>query len=394
MPTLYETTGLNISVFAPTIVAGTSYTPRGSLVSDNLHDYMESYDHEHAAMGGYYSARIGLRLSQEAAEDWLDHGLGRHIEVTGFDLAPVWAGFVNKVSVRVGSLSVDRGPLMDIANRASVIYAPVLDATVSPPIVGVRQSSVLADSSESQDRYGIIEKTLSGGTCTDEDAERYRDTYLQEYADPVTSQNLTPGGGEEPSVTLECLGYWAWLQAYPYDTTATGTTTVSAKLQAILGADTNGLFLTDYSALATNAYLTPAEEDDDAPAWNVIKALVSLGDVNDARYSFGVYDSRRARYRNATDLETHYQHRIGATDQAVETFGVGRLVYPWDVRADEWLFLPDFLAGKTSPTSRRLDPRYIYLESVKYTAPWGLTLNGSRLGRLSQVLAKQGLGGA
>jgi hypothetical protein len=389
----HQTTGLNISAWKPTIVAGTSYTPRGTLVSNDLHLYVDTYEHEHTSLGGYYAARLTLRLPQDRAEDWLDQGVGRHIEVRSFDQRRVWAGFVNKVTLGLGSLSVERGPLTDIANRVGVIYAEILDATVTPQVVGSRQSTTLVQDTESQERYGIIEKTLSGGTCTSDDAERYRDTYLNENAQPVTSQSLNPGGGDTPTISLECSGYWAWLEAYPYDSAVAGTTTIRTKLLAVLAADANGLFSTNYADIAANAYLTPAQDSDDAYAWTVIKALVALGDVSDNRYSFGVYDDQQVRYRDINSLATRYQHRIGAPGQEIEGFATSERIYPWEARADEWLFLPDFLIGKTQPADRRLDPRFMYLESVKYVAPWGLTLTGARITRLAQVLAKQGLRG-
>jgi hypothetical protein len=86
--------------------------------------------------------------------------------------------------------------LLDVGNRISVVYTPILDATVDPPVVGVRQPTAIAEDSDSQDRYGIVEKVLSGGTCFQADAERYRDTFLAENALPQTGETLAIGQGQ------------------------------------------------------------------------------------------------------------------------------------------------------------------------------------------------------
>jgi len=340
---------------------------------------------------GYDSASITITGPLVEIEDWIERGLGRHVEIYNPALVKIWEGVVNLIGVGAGPLAQTVGPLLDIGNRASVMYAPILDATVDPPVVGTTQPTTIAENADSQARYGIIEKVLSGGTSTTDDAERYRDTYLNEHAWPESGETVTPGGGSEPSVRLDCLGYGAFLGAYAYNTTTTGTTTASVKVQAVLAADPNGLFSTDYTGIETNGYLVPAYEGDNAYADSVIKSIVALGDINDDRWLFGIYNDRKAQY-NEVPTDVAYYHRLSDPAQRIATPS-GTLVYPWDVKPGRWLFILDWLTGRTEPSVRRRDLRYIFIESVEYTAPFDLRINGHKIGKLSQLLAKQGLGG-
>jgi len=392
-PSLYEATGLSVSVFKPDIDAGTSYDPAGTLIEDRIGDWLSALSFEIAANGGYRSASISFQDQQVDVEDWIANGLGRHVEIHNPALVKIWEGFVNSYSASVGPLAVTGGPLLDIGNRVSVVYSPILDATADPPIVGVRQPTVIAEDSDSQDRYGIIEKVLSGGTCFDTDAERYRDTFLVENALPVTGERLAVGRGQAPTVTLECLGYAEWLRAYVYNDANTGTRALSDKITDVLGGDPNGLFSTDYSQIDTNAYLTTRQENDDAMAWDILQAVVALGDASDNRWLFGMYNDRRAEYYQAPTT-VRYQHRLADPAQRIETYGSGALVRPWDVRAGEWVFLPDYLVGRTQATALRDDPRNVFVERVRYTAPYGVEIIGQKVGNLGQLAAKLGLGGA
>lgn len=368
-----------------------SYQPQGSLVG-NFSDSVSAIRFNVAAEGGYKDASITIAGPLVEIEDWVERGLGRHVEIYDPALDVVFECFVNRLDVGVGPLAQTIGPLLDIGNRVSVIYSPILDADADPPVIGATQPTTIAEDALSQDRYGIVEKVLSGGTCQDDDAERYRDTYLAEHAWPESGEALTPGSGGEPTVRLECLGYEAFLDAYVYSTTTTGTTTASAKITAVIGADPNGLFSTDYGDIDTNAYLVAAYDDDNTFAKSIIQGIVALGDVSDNRWLFGIYRGRRAHYKQVPDVPD-YVHRLSDPAQEV-TLTAGGVVRPWNVRPGRWLFIPDWLIGRTEPTAMRRDPRYIFIESVEYSAPYGLRINGNKIGSLPQMLAKMGLGGA
>jgi hypothetical protein len=394
VPSLQERVALSVSAWTPEIDAGTSYDPMGTLVTDRIGDWLSALTFEIATNGGYKAATITFQDRQVDIDDWIASGIGRHVEVYDPALVKIWEGVVNSYTASIGPLAVTGGPLLDIGNRASVVYTPILDATVDPPVVGVRQPTTIAEDSDSQDRYGIVEKVLSGGTCFEADAERYRDTFVAENALPQVGEQLMVGQGQIPVITLECLGYSEWLRTYVYNDTNTGTRSLSDKITDVLGGDPNGLFSTDYSHIDTNSYLTTRQENDDALAWDIIQAVVALGDASDNRWVFGMYNDQVAWY-NQVPTTVLYQHRLADPAQRIELYGSGTLVRPWDVRPGEWVFLPDYLVGRTQPTTNlRSDPRNVFIESVRYTAPYSVEIVGQKVGNLGQLAAKLGLGGA
>jgi len=383
-------TGLSLSVFKPKIDASSSpvsYMADGEFL-ETLTSQVDSWQHVISAWGGYDSATFTVKDRKERIESWLEEGLGRHVVCYSPALSVVWEGFVNKVSVNLGRLSATRGPLLDCANRVAVVYSTI-DTSTSPPTVGVRVKTSSSNHTDSQARYGIIEKVLSAGGATATNAEQIRDTYLAENAWPMTSSVL--GQSEsEPSVSVECLGYVHWFKAYVYnDTSASGTQNLSAKIQAILNAQLNTIIL-GYD-ITENTLAVDRYENDDRTAWDLLRSLTAMGDADDNRYLFGVYAGRRARYEQAS-FDVAYRMRLSEPEQRVETL-TGATVKPWDVLPGRWLFLSDLLVGRTTPVSLRTDPRYLFIESMTFTAPFQLSIGGGKVETLSQKLARMGLAG-
>ena len=390
-PSHFQSTGLSISIWKPAIAAGTSYTPRGLLIDGALQNRIDGYGHELSAEGGYRAASFSISGDQNYVEDWIENGVGRHIEVYNPSLGLIWAGFVNGISATVGRLAISRGPMVDIANRTLAIYT-VVDTTTNPPLTGPSgQVTALADDTTSQNRYGIWEKVIDAGTVTVINATTIRDTYLEEHKQPETSQEF--GSGGNLSVTVECLGYWAFFLAYTYSQAAnSGTRLVEQKIADIINADTNGIFPADFSQIMANGLLVPRYDDTESVAWELLKSLASLGDASSVRYTIGVYEGQRIEY-TVMPADIAYQQRLA--DEHVETYGIGAIVQPWDVKPARWLFYPDFLTGRTLPATlsdRRQDPRFEFIESVRYTAPYEVAHNGGKTNTLPQLLAQLGLG--
>lgn len=376
---------LPISAFQP-LIAG------NALVDDTLGSQVEGYSHEIYANGGYWSAGFTIRDNKSAVEDWFSNGLNRHIEVYNVGRAKIWEGFVNQIKLTMGSLSAVRGPVLDIANRVQVVYQTISYNTV-PPIAGNRAVTDVINDTASQAIYGILEETLNGGTGLTAEMAQVAAVYLAENSNPETSQSINIGNSQTPAVQIECLGYVHLFNKYYYTETANGgTETIRAKLQNVMADDPNALFSTDYSMIAANAATVGQYEDDEQKAWSIIKDLVARGDGSNNRYTFGIYNGRRATYA-AVPTTIYYEHRIADRGQEVQLASTGATVFPWDVTAAQWLFLPDFLIGTSPQADLKLDSRNVFLESVRYTSPWGLELSGGKVSKLPQILAKRGLGG-
>ena len=363
---------------------------------------IESWEHEIAADGGYKSASFTIQADKQTVERWLERGLGRHVECYDAALAGIGEYFVNRVVGNIGSLSVTRGPLLNVANRVGVAYTPYLDIC-EPPETGTATVTTLAEDATSQDLYGIQEVWVSGGTLIDDtttanecgggtldnEAEEIRDAYLEENKEPETTQEISFGGGGT-SLTLDCLGYSAWLERYAYSASATGYTTASAKMIDVLASDTNSLISQEFGYVQDNGILVKQEETENRTAKAIIDEIVSMGDVNDSRWTFGIYAERKVYY-SAIPTAIEYLHRLMDGRQAIETTN-GNTVFAWNVLPARWLFIPDFMVGRAKPiTDLRLDPRCVFIESVRYTAPYGLQINGAKVGRFAQLMAKKGL---
>ena len=394
--------GVSVMAFDPFInpTAGT-YNPRGQVADKNIVDKIQSYGHELANDWGYKSISITLGGTQNAIDDWYENGIGRHIEVYNSAGQLICSGFVNRVTVTSSTLQASRGPLIEVCNRASVMYTPIIDVSVAPPLTGAEKSTVIAENNNSQRKYGIIEKVLSGGQLLDDgttdEAENYRDRYLDETREPsMGDKGISLGNSGNPAVQLEIIGYYAWLDLYIYSSIVTGVTTVSAKMQTVLASDPNGIFSTNYLGLETNNLLTPNYDNDNRTAKAIIEEMIKRGnDTDDTRRIFGIFENQKAIYRTIPDEFTYY-YKLSSRNQNIRIYGGGErgaIVKPWDVQAGKWLFIGDFLPGRFTDTSNKKDdPRSMFLESVSFSAPFGLSLNGIGISELAQYLAKLGVG--
>lgn len=377
-------------LYKPTIGSGT-YDPTGTLVLDNLSDLWTSYNHVIKRVGGYWSATFTQRGRLDEVEDWLFR-LGYHFECYDPAVEEIWEGFVNSIAIQVGGLSVSRGPLLDIANDAYLVYSTV-DTTTNPPTVGVRATAGPEENADSQAKYGVITKYASAGGISVAQVADLLAVYVAENALPGISKRWNNRSSQEPVVTVELLGYVHWLQCFVSNDTTTGTRTLPQKLQDILGDDPNGMFSTDYSQIdpdGANAQTIRRYENDDQTAWSQIKGIVAQGDGTDP-WNFGIYNGRRAYYDIAPD-EWEYEQRILDPAQRIFKYG-GPEVAPWNVAAGKLMLSTDFLVGKTPPAEPREDERTTFIEQVTFVYPDNVDIVGTKYETLSQRLASLGLAG-
>jgi len=392
-PSIARQMGISMAIYQPTIGPGT-YVPKGRYLR-SLDAAINGWSHVSAIDGGYISATGEVTENRGMIEDWIEYGLGRHVEVYA-DGGQIFEGFVNQLDVRYGPLTYNIGPLLDITNRCLVWYSPINYET-DPPTVGASTPSTLAQDTTSQARYGIIENQLSTGECSDTDAEYYRDMFLAENAQPKTTKDIAFGQGEAAfGVTLTIVGYGAWLGKYTYDSSSILFTTSSAKILTILQAAPNvGMFNTAASyGIQTNATIAPVgEADQGKTAINIIETIRNLGDVNNNRWVFGIWENQRPRFEVKESAVT-YRQRLSEPIQLIRDLSGSRIM-PWQVKPGKWLYIEDFLPGRVSPSyDLRTDPRALYIEEVTYTYPFGLAIRGSGGdGKLSQWLARTGLSG-
>lgn len=384
LPSLHSATGLSVTIQSPVV-----WTTRQTLA--DIAETLSGYEHVIRSVGGFYSATIRHYIGLEEINAWIQDGLGRHVEVRGPGLGVAWEGFVDSIDIMAGRAKLTIGPLSDIGNYVKGVYSTI-DTTTNR--VGARASTAWVSVSQSIARYGRWEKVISIAGTTAANATQIVNSWLQEHAWPESGRRGSLQGGSRGELVLNCLGYWAWTEAYLYANAATGTQNLSAKIAAILAADPNGVMSTDYTGIATNTTAVLSFEDRDRTAWTLLKSLAAQGNAAFYRYTLGFYENRRCVYALAPmtiGLQTAITENAGYTNLAQQT------VLPWAVRPNEWAFFGDLLIGSGIPASRadlNADIRAGFIEQVKFTAPYDLEVDGQKVSSLDQQLARLGLAGA
>lgn len=367
----------------------------GVLIDDNWTTKVTSLSAQWQMYGGHWSLNHTANVSQSVGEEWLDDGIGRHLELYAPSAIKIWEGFVNSITFNVGGVSITRGPLIGgVQNRNSVAYSTV-DTSTTPPTMGIRESTAWAEDSISIARYGQHEEVISVGGATATSAAQISATALAERAEPPTSESDNLANSAVPSITIAALGYIHWLGTYAVDLTTVGEQNASAKLAAVLGADPNGIFSTNYGGIETNTIQVGAYDRDYRTADTIVQAIVGLGNVTNERMMFTIQNGRIAEYKTVPSSPA-YQRRIAAAAARLENYQQGGWVQPYEADPGEIVFYTDLLAGKppaTTNTIAKSDPRYLRIERSTYNLPVAMSLQGEQFSQLDQIMKRYGLGG-
>jgi hypothetical protein len=389
-----QSLGISMQMYKPTIDGSTSpitYEPRGTYLG-RLTEDISAYRQVSNALGGWWSADFQINDNLGVINEWLDEGLGRHIDVFSPELSPIFQGFANKITAVVGPLTITVGPLMDVGNRVRVFYSTV-DTTTTPPTMGVRARTTLVSETESTGKYGRLVTFLSTGGSTPDAAVDIRNQWLAQRAFPLTTQTFNLGGITDPSLTVEVLGYVHLMKKYYFSNdTGSGTINASTRVEEVIEGQANTIFNEDHDRISANTIQIDDYVEPGPKAFDVVKTVVAQGDAADARWLFGIYEDFVPWY-NVAPSTIEYHQRM--TDEGQQFFdATGALVYPWQIRPGKWLFFDDLLIGRVdTSTDLRRDPRAMFIESVNYIAPWSLSLLGGKTDTLNQRLAKMGISG-
>lgn len=349
-----------------------------------------SYDHSIAALGGFWSANVSLKLPLSEVEDWVSYGIGRQLQVKGRGTKIAWEGIVNRISVNIGGYSITVGPYTDICNKIKLTYSMFLQLG-GGNATGIRVVTGYLSDANSQSRYGILERNFSVGGIEASAVSGLQSMLLERYSKPNRSEDLNLPGDDSLrtiDVKLECIGYSSLFQKYTYNSSTTGTQNLSAKIDSIVAAEPNGLFS---SQTTVNTMAVPAYENDDSEAWGLIKGLVAMGDVSNNRYIFGVYENRRCIYKPVSNSIVYIRPlREGAN---VIQDSSGGIVQPWEVRPGTYIWVSDLLPGSFLEADLNDDKKVIFAETVQFRMPDSLVVNGAHQFRVEQRLAQLGLKG-
>jgi hypothetical protein len=387
-----QTRGISVGLFHP-IVQGKAW----------IADYSEevtAYSHEKGADNYYVSASMTLTLPEVDVTEWLLYGLGRHVEVKSPAQNIIWEGFVDRITISLGGKTYEIGSLSDIGNRVYVTYTPVYVSAAAGNIVkGSSTETPLVNNTASQAIFGIIEKNLAAGECivtsTQNEAERFRDEFLTENAYPKVQGGYSFMAGGSGAISLECQGYWKWLDYFVFNNRATATangwSTLDTKLKAILAADPNGIISTDYTLIAANTAIAQNMEKNNNTALTIIKGINTAGDITGNRWLFGVGKSRTAYY-HILPTSIDYEYRVNDDEQKLVVYGTNAAVDPWDIEPGKWYITSDIYKPIT-PGSPYSIPSASFIETVRFTAPYSFDMTEGKMSKVSQLLNMKGLGG-
>jgi len=388
-----QTRAISVNIFAPIV--------NGKAFIDNFSEEITAYSHEKGADNYYISANMTLTLPHIDLAEWLLYGLGRHIEVKAPSQRVIWEGFIDHITISLSGKTYEIGTLSDIGNRVYVTYTPIRISTAAGSIVKGTggEETPLVDDLASQEIYGIIEKNLSAGECTvtttTNEAEYFRDVFLMENSYPKTQGSYSFGAGGSGSITIECYGYWKWLDYYVYNNRSTvaanGYSYFHTKLRAILAADPNGIVSTNYSKIANSVALSQNREANSRTALTIIKGIVAAGDLTGARWVFGLGKDREAYY-HAIPTTIDYEYRVNDDEQKLVVYGTNEAIDPWDIEPGKWYMTSDVWKPITPSTPYSI-PTASFIDTIRFTAPYNFDLTEGRMSKVSQMLAMKGLGG-
>jgi hypothetical protein len=388
----------------PSPISSSSYSP---VISVSVHSPLaaggnlefaslevNSYSHSIQAVGGYDTASFTIAANRTIVNDWLINGPMRHIIVKEGAGQVVWEGFVNRVDLTFGRVSISRGPILDSVNKVACKYTTVRYDPLGINFGGKPAITPYEEDSDMQAIYGIIEGVVSGGEMHEDDAAEIARTHLAEFKYPQTTHNVTFLGGNDPSIVVHCLGYSHLFDKYTYSKIDSASDiNLSTKIQRVVEGDPNSYFTVSGTAFATNTLQINEYEDGEKVARGVIDDLVARGDDEDNRYLWGVYNNRVFSYVSApTNTERKYEM---SEAQGIILDQDGNRVPPWRVTPGGWVTLSELTLG--SQLIGTQDPgasaTSIFMESVNFTAPYTLDISGGRVSTLRQKLYRLGLGG-
>jgi hypothetical protein len=386
IPLTFKQAGLNIAYSDPLLK-----TNRQSYLG-SLSDQIDSYTHEIRSVGGFYSASMSFKTTDVISQDWIMNGVGRHIEVFNPAQQIVWEGLVDKVTMNIGNFSISVGPLItkEVANRVKIKYS-IVDYSISPPSAGITLTSVAVDNDASQSKYGIIERTLSGNELTETLAEAIRDSWLTEHAFPPIVVSSTLLGNSEPTLTIDCLGYWNYLSTWTYSNTTAGGQTIRNKIIAVLESCPTTIFPENYTRIGENTTEVSRADNNGRTPDTILTELTSLGDSSNSRYTIGFYANRQLVYQPIPTSVDYVQY-VGAGISTLD----GRRVNSWDIVPGKWIYYTGFLRPRPIPTTLEAlssDPGSGLIENVTFTAPGDVSLTSARFSKLDQLFARMGMSG-
>jgi hypothetical protein len=285
---------------------------------------------EHRDIGGDWSAefRVHPRLVTRAlADDFLNNGLGRQVEIFNERGVRDWIGYINSVDYQQAGIEV-MSSLDDMANQLWVRH----DAGA-----GVVRGGTYSDSL-SQARYGTKVRVLIAGQAPTASANLYAQKDLKWIAWPVASvRAINPEAkkSQQPSLTVKCFGYWHTLGWRVHNQTAVGGT---ANASTVVDDALDVAEFMRTQTIETNTFSVNRTYDSDRYAMEVLTSLVEVGNAASDRMVAGITGERNFYYRSAASVMGPVKYMVGMFDPRGRIYdSSGTVIAPNELRPDNWI---------------------------------------------------------
>lgn len=339
------------------------------------------YRHSIIAKGGFDTASWSLQLNTSGAEIAFSQYIGCVVRVyVDNPNEPIWEGFINRVTWRVGGLVLTRS-FDAMMNRVTVTFYNADSAATNK----TEQTSVV-DNAQSQAIFGIKEGSLDAGVhhsnANKTHKEIMRDTRRSVASWPQISVATADGGDGIIEFEAKGLQYFAWdWQNYKNtDTTLDnasflfGNVTCNAPSPYL---PANAPYVYDVSAaigikISANASFQMSRKSESGGTYlQFLQSIVEAGDGTN-EWVFGIETpdvntgKRQVYYRRAN---TAIQYNASALADSGRLRDLsGRIIPGYLVRPDAGVRINDILTGWDGLGD---DPRTGYLERIEYDGESG-----------------------
>jgi hypothetical protein len=363
----------------------------GSTIAETFGDLSETvtgYTHTIGADGGYKSATISTTQPQRIIEEWLESGLNRKITVYNRASQIIWQGFVNILNSNFGSMNIS----LECAGFGEWLNKYTYTNTTS----GLTTASTRIEAALAADPNGIMSTDYTGITANTLPIDSYtNDSKLAgNYIAGIAARGDTAFNRWTFGIYAGQRGIYAPIPNTSEYQCSLSSSNMTIRYGPVLGIG-NQVSLV-YSTVDTS--VTP-------PAVGVRKETATNDDlVSQAKYGIirKVLSSGGCTAANADIIRDVFlaEGAYPVTTQTLTMTGMhiktdyGADVFPWNVLPGKIVFIDDFMAGRSIDyVHLRRDMRFMFIEQVKFTAPYSLELVGSRVQKLPQLLAQLGLMG-
>jgi hypothetical protein len=315
---------------------------------------------EHRDIGGDWSAEFEVHprlVTRALADDFLNNGLGRQVEIFNERGIRDWIGFINTVSYQQGGIEVVSS-LDDMANQLWVRH----DAGA-----GVVRGGTYSDSL-SQARYGTKVRVLIAGQAPTASANLYAQKDLKWIAWPVASvRSINPGAKkqDQQALTVKCLGYWHTLGWRVHNQTAVGGT---ANASTVVDDALDVAEFMRTQTIETNTFSVNRTYDSDRYAMEVLTSLAVVGNAASDRMVAGITGERDFYYRSAGSVTGIVKYATGMWDPRTRIYDrTGAVIAPNELRPDNWIKVEGMQLPRGVVYDNHIeDPSTTYIVGVIY----------------------------